>query len=522
MKHFHTFLLLAIAMPSTSVFAQAGLLDNTFSLDGLVSQDLAASSFDEASAVAIQLDGKIVVVGTSGYSKALNFGVARYLTDGTLDTDFNFDGADFTSVVFGDDHATSVVIQDDGKILIGGYGFCTEGNCFAMVRYLGDGTPDPEFGVDGIVTTEFTGGHTLESKAIAVQDDGKILLAGGGVAGFAVVRYLEDGTVDTDFGTDGLATCAFSAGNDRANGIVVLGDGRIILSGYASDLVNDSIAVTRLNPDGTIDTDFGTNGRARASITNRNTIGQALALGPNGEIVVAGYCVPPLATDPTAVIARFTAEGVLDASFNGTGLRQVPVVGSDVSSLNGVAVQPDGKIVACGAVTMASSDFLLVRLNEDGSDDNAFNTTGFVTTDYTGTSDRANAIALQDDGRIVVVGGTNAGTQDYNFAIARYLSDGNVGIADPGPMNAGMDVHPQPITAASVLSYSLKEQDVITVDLYDARGAFVERVLGPQNRSAGLHQETMGLDKHLPAGLYTLRLRGLTTARAIPVVVDRR
>ena len=159
------------------------MLDNSFSTDGLVSTDVGAATFDQGRPVAIQDDGRIVVVGTTGYSKALDFGAARYLPDGTPDPEFSFNGVDLTSVVFGDDHATCVVIQPDGKILIGGYGFCTEGNCFAMVRYLSDGTPDPDFGADGIVTTEISGGYVLESKAIALQDDGKILLAGGGNTG---------------------------------------------------------------------------------------------------------------------------------------------------------------------------------------------------------------------------------------------------------------------------------------------------------------------------------------------------
>src|SRR5204862_6410559 len=153
-------------------------------------------------------DLKIPIDGTSCYDKAYNYGLTPYLPDCTLDPRFSLNVVDFISVVPGNDNATAVVVQDDGKIVVGAYGLCTEANCFAMVRYLDDGSLDPEFGNAGIVTTEFTGGYTLEATAIALQDDGKILLAGGGVAGFAVVRYFEDGTIDTEFGTDGLATCA--------------------------------------------------------------------------------------------------------------------------------------------------------------------------------------------------------------------------------------------------------------------------------------------------------------------------
>lgn len=505
-------------LPAQLLIAQAGTLDNSFSVDGLISTDLGASTFDEARALAIQPDGRIVVVGTSGYSKALDFGAARYLPDGTLDNEFSFNGVDFTSVVFGDDHATSVVIQPDGKILIGGYGFCTEGNCFAMVRYVSDGSVDPEFGVDGIVTTEISGGFVYEAKAIALQDDGKILLAGGGVAGFAVVRYLDDGSVDMEFGVDGLATCAFSQGNDRANGIAVLDDGKIILSGYASGLVGDSIAVTRLNSVGAVDPGFGTGGRVRAAIPNRNTIGQAMAIGPDGEIVVVGYSVQPFAVEPTAMVARFTADGVLDSGFNGTGLRELGVIGSVSSIMNGVAVRSDGKVVACGAVTTATSDFRVVRVNSDGSDDNTFNTTGSTVTDFTGTFDRANALALQDDGRIVLVGSTNAGSQDYNFAVARYLSDGTVGTAELLTPNLALLVYPQPIATSAVLSYQLTTEDVISIDLYDARCSLVQRIIGQQRRGVGPHREAIQVDA--PAGFYLLVLQGKDTLRTAKVILD--
>lgn len=520
MKKLSVFASIVSILSAQQLVAQAGMLDNAFSIDGLVSTDLGASTFDEAQAITIQPDGRIVVVGTSGYSKALDFGAARYLPDGTPDSEFSFNGVDFTSVVFGDDHARCVVVQDDGKILLGGYGFCTEGNCFAMVRYLSDGSVDPEFGVDGIVTTEISGGYVLEAKAIALQDDGKILLAGGGVAGFAVVRYLDDGSVDMDFGVDGLATCAFSQGNDRANGIAVLDDGKIILSGYASGAVGDSIAVTRLNSDGTVDGSFGTGGRVRAAIPNRNTIGQGMVVGSDGGIVVVGYSVPPFAVDPTAMVARFTADGMLDVGFNGTGLRELPVAGSVSSIMNGVAVQSDGKVVACGAVTTTTSDFRVVRLNADGSDDNTFNTTGSTVTDFTGSFDRANALALQDDGRIVVVGATNAGSQDYNFAVARYLSDGNVGLSEASPSDFALALFPQPVRSSAVLSYTLATDDVLSIDLVDLRGSIVQRIAKGQRRMAGAHTETMQFSEDLSAGVYVLSVRSNSLAATLPVVLE--
>ncbi|MBK8498890.1 MAG: hypothetical protein IPL52_08755 [Flavobacteriales bacterium] len=500
--------------------AQPGTLDASFSADGLVSTDIGASTFDRASAAVVQDDGRIVVVGTSGYDKMLDFGMARNLPDGTPDDSFSANGEAYYSMVPGNDLATSVAMQADGKILVGGYGQCTEGNCFGLMRLLADGSLDPDFGNGGIVTTEFSFALTTEAKAIAVQDDGKILLPGGGMAGFAVVRYLSDGQVDTDFGTDGLATCAFSQGNDRANAMALLADGRILLSGYSSGTVGDSIAVTRLLSDGSVDLSFGAGGRVRASLPNVNTIGQCMAVGPAGEIVVAGYYVPQFSVSPAAMVARFTSEGELDPTFYGTGLRDLAIAGSDASIINGVVVQPDGKPLLCGTLTTTAIDFLLMRLNADGSDDLSFNSTGTVTTDFTGTTDRANGIAMQTDGRIIVVGETNGGPEDYNFAVARYLNDIGLGLADGTQRDDAIDVFPVPAKDRLTLSHHLPIHDIITIEILDQRGAVVLSLMNQRAQPAGMMQYTFNLPEALSAGSYLLRLRGEHTISVAKLMVE--
>lgn len=510
---------MAGAISPACLHAQTGTLDPSFSTDGLISTDIGASTFDKASAVAVQPDGRIIAVGTTGYDKMYDFGIVRYMPDGAPDLTFSGNGEVFYSMVPGNDLATAVAIQDDGKILVGGYGQCVEGNCFGLMRLLTDGTLDPAFGSGGIVSTEFTGALATEAKAIAVQDDGKILLAGGGTAGFAVVRYHSNGVVDDSFGAAGLATCAFGAGNDRANAMALLEDGRIVLSGYSTDAAGDSIAVARLLSDGSIDPSFGTNGRVRASLPNVNTIGQTMAVGPDGSIVVAGYYVQPLGIEPNAMAARFTSEGELDDTFNGSGLRDLAVAGADASILNGVIVQPDGKTLLCGSVTTPAIDFLLIRIGTDGSDDASFNGTGAVITDINGTTDRAYALSLQADGRLVVVGETNGGTEDYNFAVARYLNDIGLGIPSPDD-DVEMQVFPVPIVNGALLSCSLLQNDLITIELLDMRGAVVDVLMAPRTQVAGSHQWAFTLSEGMAGGCYTLRVGGAHTQRTMKVVVE--
>lgn len=520
MKNLASLLSFLLLVPAAQLSAQDGTLDPSFSGDGLLSADCGGSSFDQGRALTIQDDGSIIVVGTSGPSKSLDFGVARFLEDGTYDDTFSFDGVERVAPGPAEDHATCVVVQPDGKILVGGYSLCSEGNCFTLLRFLEDGTLDPDFGEGGIVITEYAGGYTLEAKVMALQDDGKILLAGGGAGGFAAVRYRANGTVDVEFGTDGLATCAFSAGSDRANGIALLDDGKIILSGYSANNEIDSIAVTRFTNDGIIDESFGSGGRVCAAIPGRRTIGQALAMGPAGEIVVAGYYINPLAVEPLAMVARFTAEGVLDTDLNGTGLRSLAPVGSAASILNAAVVQADGKIIVCGAVTNANSDFFLMRLNTDGSDDLTFNTSGTTITDFTGTFDRANGMTLQSDGRIVVVGETNAGTQDYNFALARYLNSGFTSIAE----NDGSDLRlriSNPASEVVMINFALPEQDIVSMDLFDMRGALVQHLMGPRMIAKGTNTMTLQVDPDLCYGPYFLALRGQHVQATAKLVVDR-
>ena len=243
-------------------------------------------------------------------------------------------------------------------------------------------------------------------------------------------------------------------------------------------------------------------------------------MGPTGEIVVVGYYIHPLAVEPRAMIAQFTPEGVLDTDFNGKGLRDLVPDGSTASILNGAVVQPDGRIVACGTVTNATSDFFLLRLNTDGSDDLTFNASGSTITDFTGIVDRANAVALQSDGRIVVVGETNAGSQDYNFALASYLNDDFSAVEEDDPAAAGFRVQ-NPVSAGALITFTLSKPDLVRMDLYDMRGALARQLMGLRAIAEGAHITTMQIDPALSDGPYLLLLRGQHVQGTAKLVVGR-
>ena len=200
------------------------------------------SGFDSATGVAIQADGRIVVVGQAGsyYSnqRRTKFALARYNSDGTLDASFGGDGKVMTRFSSGFESATGVAIQADGKIVAVGTAGQNFDNKFALARYNSDGTLDATFGGDGKVRTDFSAGWDGAS-GVAVQADGRIVAVGA--AGqrhddskFVLARYNSDGTLDASFGSDGKVETDFTARGGEANGVAIQADGKIVAAGWAN------------------------------------------------------------------------------------------------------------------------------------------------------------------------------------------------------------------------------------------------------------------------------------------------
>jgi len=401
------------AVLASPAAAAAGDLDTSFDGDGKVTTDFAG--FDEALGVAIQSNGKIVAAGFTEFfpSPLHDFVLARYNRDGSLDSSFNGDGK-ATTDFGGSDDAHGVAIQPDGKIVAGGRG--TTGDDFALARYNRDGSLDTSFDGDGKVSTDF-GGFDGAFGGVAIQPDGKILAAGFTAAGddFALARYNRDGSLDTSFDGDGKVTTDFG-GLDLAFGVAIQPDGGIVAAGAAGG--DDFFALARYNRDGSLDTNFDGDGKVT---TDFGGFDQALeiAIQPNGSIVTAGRTVASGTTgDDDFALARYNRDGSLDTSFEGDGKVTTDFGASDQAF--GVAIQPNRKIVAAG---FAGDDFALARYNRDGSLDTSFNGDGKVTTDFGGPSDVAFGVAIQPDGGIVAAGAAPAteSGQFGDFGLARYL-----------------------------------------------------------------------------------------------------
>ena len=415
----------------TIALAASGELDTTFDGDGLVITDVNASSpgrLDLVYGIAIQpADGKIVAAGSSSLPgmASYDFAVTRYDTNGLLDTTFSGDGRLITN--FGaDDYALDVAVQPNGKIVAAGKK-CINNICdVALARYNSNGTLDTTFSGDGRQTTDFGNGDN-GSVGLAIQSNGKIVMAGymsnGTDLDFAIYRFLSNGSLDTTFNGDGKVNINFGAGRqDYASDLLLQSDGKIVVIGSTGDANydNNNFAIVRLNPGGSLDTTFSGDGK---QITNfgADDYAYGVALQSDGKIVVAGEKRTTSPFFSSFALARYNTDGSPDTTFNGTGRKAFSVIAGSNSWANDVIAQSDGNIVVLGsAENISFLDFALVRLNSGGGFDTTFSGDGKVTVNF-GSSTFGFALAVQpSDGKYVLSGQVDYFSQGV-FALARVL-----------------------------------------------------------------------------------------------------
>jgi uncharacterized delta-60 repeat protein len=333
-----------------------GTLDPGFGSGGTVLTSF-GGSLSAAADVAVQPDGKIVAVGIANG----DFGVARYNGDGTLDAGFGSGGL-VTTDFGGFDQANGVALQSDGKIVVVGI----LGGAVGVARYNADGSLDSTFGSGGKVITDATatpdGGFD-----VAVTSAGKIVVGGGtsfGASDFLIIRYNADGSLDSGFGSGGIVTTDFGGG-DIAFGIALTADGKITAAGVMRAAAPGSpgdFALARYNSDGSLDSSFGSGGKVTTDFSSSDDTGNGLVIQPGGSITVAGI-TGTAATGTSFAVARYTASGALDTSF-GSGGKATASFGNQINNAFDIAAQPDGKVVVAGGTadfTRGVTDFALAR-----------------------------------------------------------------------------------------------------------------------------------------------------------------
>ncbi len=435
---FATLMLLLLCAGRQQVLAAAGDLDTSFDGDGKTTTDF-FNYQDIVQAVAIQLDGRVVVAGTVWHADGSrpfdvsDFGVARYNPDGTLDMSFGNGGKVSTDFYSRQDQAFAVAIQPDGKIVVAGIAATDNANGdFALARYNPNGTLDTTFDGDGKVTTTLSLADDF-AYAMALQADGKIVLAGRSVVDFgqrqldfALARYNPDGSLDSGFDGDGLVFTNFFNSSDIAFALAIQPDGRLVAAGPIGTTTSTDFGVARYNTDGSLDVTFGTLGKATVDLVQDDEA-RSVILQQDGRIVVGGYVAASGGTYNFG-LARLNVNGTIDGSFGAGGKVITDFLGRN-DLLLGLALQANGKLVAAGSVTNTANtdlDFALARYNPDGSLDAGFGNGGKVMTPIQNSADTARAVAIQRDGKIIAAGNANVGGGTFeaeDFAVTRYLGD---------------------------------------------------------------------------------------------------
>jgi uncharacterized delta-60 repeat protein len=276
---------------------------------------------------------------------------------GSLDLTFDSDGKVTTSIGTFDDEARAIKIQNDGKIVVAGKSFNGTNYDFAVVRYNTNGSLDNSFGTGGIVTTAI-GIQDDKATCLAIQADGKIVVGGNTfqatVDFTAIVRYNSDGTLDSTFDSDGIVLNTIATNveiyqNQTVNGIAIQTDGKIVTTGGYNFGNNFGWYISRFNPNGSLDNTFDADGIAGFQVSIYDDTGNAIAVQPNGKIVIAGYQYLNNNTDADIFLTRYSEEGNCDLNFtnneNPIGLVTHPIIGNFNEFANALAIQDDGKIL---------------------------------------------------------------------------------------------------------------------------------------------------------------------------------
>ncbi len=388
---------------------------------------------------------------------------------GDLDTSFSGDGR-VTWDSGGQEWANAIAVDHSGRIIVGG----AAGGDFALVRYAADGSVDSDFGTAGVVVTDHNGGGDAV-KALAIQADGKILAAG--ITGtsnnfdFLIVRYHADGTLDSSFGGNGMTTIDFNGQDDRLKAIVLQPDGKILVAGYTETGTYADVAIARLDSAGKLDQNFGfTNGKATMDFNQTDNHAYVLALQDDGKILVGGESYNLAKSHSDFFLSRLNSDGMLDTSFHyqGTSIATY-ATGKYFSRVTSIIQQADGsiRVAGCadddyGEVTFAATggavalsnktvdllpaykcfvtaahhgrifvageyvdgtvdrDFFLAPITANGTLDTGFGDNGYARTKFGPGNDRVNAIGSQADGQILLAGWSWMTGQYEDFAVARY------------------------------------------------------------------------------------------------------
>ncbi len=418
--------LLAISLlllAASSAWAAAGALDRSFARNGIATISFPKNTSATGQAVALTAGQLIVVAGdVTAPSGSGQIVVARYTPAGRLDPRFGRGGIVRTSFSSGPT-VSGVAVDAKGRVVVAG----ANGSGFVVVRYTPAGRLDPGFGSGGRVTTAFPGDQ-VNGGALVLLAGGGIVVAGGVTPpdgnnqGFALASYSSSGRLVQSFGTRGRVVTGFGAGSDTvAAHAIAFWNGKLVAAGLFDNPFTGggAFALARYNAQsGQLDPSFSSDGKVSTLLGNE-AAAQGVIVDRSGRTVAAGLALLHPGQGDQVVLTRYLGNGSLDPSFGRGGIVATNLPGGD-SGANAIARQPNGRLVVAGQAIQSggqTSYFGLVRYMPSGQLDRTFGNGGIVVTRFgNGVQATANSVAIQANGRIVVLG--SAGS---TFTLARYL-----------------------------------------------------------------------------------------------------
>ncbi len=408
-----------------------GTPDLGFGTEGQVTLDFGGSYYsrEEAFAIAVQADGKIIVGGRSALTNSeeapidFDFAMARFTATGSLDTGFGNGGFVRTSMGSQSDAVRGLTVGAGGLI----YAVGDSGGDAAVARYTSAGALDTAFDTDGKVVRDLGGADSL--RGAVVQSDGKLVAAGTTALDFAAVRFTTSGALDAAFGTAGVALVDFGDTGEEARALALDASGKIVLGGGVKAGTANDFALARLTTAGVLDATFGTGGKFTFNVSSMPTSGgieriEGLAIQADGKIVVAGIA-PGDFNRSQWHAARVSATGTLDPSYGSSGVARL---GLDVATFGRAAgaALSGGQLVIAG--TQQSDDALqpyslrAMKLTTNGTRDTAFDGDGVALFDARGSTDNSpNSSTVLADGSILIV-------EDLRVATRNTLAGAKIGL----------------------------------------------------------------------------------------------
>lgn len=485
--------LLPLLLFAAQVHAQPGTLDATFDGDGIVQIDLTPSGDTGYDGLPTN-DGRLYVCGYLDNGPQDNGFLLRLLNDGTPDPTFG-------TVVLpsgSNGRAFRLAFAPDSSVYVCGFADTLGYEAFTLWHVLGSGAMDTDFGTNGRSSVQI-GFSDARARGLAVQPDGKVVLAGYESSGFGrdgvLVRFHVDGGVDSTFSGDGILVLSSFSELDQLDALTIMDNGSLIAGGYARVNNYDQAILIKVTPTGSLDNSFGSSGVASTAIDlNNSRIYGVAALGT--EVFAAGVQFDG-STSADLFITKRNATGGPVITFGTFGVANIDV--QDDDWMDDMELLPDGRIVFAGYTGSTAPggdiDFLLGCYLPNGQPDLGFGTGGHVITETSPNYEGGFGVCVQPDGKLVVVGFGGV-LLNSSLVVLRYANDLTTTVSETSEASS-LTLWPNP--ASDHMRIRSSTPGALHVEVLDVTGRLVRSM-----SLTGLMDEMIPVDG-LEEGQYLLR-----------------